>query len=97
MTKAFDTIKAGLDDAIAYARAAEGQAPMTATEARERAKTHFEQAVSMMENDALAAIEERCHDHVCYERNTDELKKIISEFLRAQGYGRLADAIDSVD
>ncbi len=96
MTKAFDTIKAGLDGAIAYARAAEGQTPMTATEARERAKTHFEQAVSIMENDALAAIEERCYSGNDA-KNAAALTEIVRGFLCSQGYGRLADAIDSVD
>ncbi len=95
MTKAFDAIKAGLDGAIAYARAAEGQTPMTATEARERAKTHFEQAVSMTENDALAAISAFVFNDS--EPNKARCDSIIKRFLRAQGYGRLADAMNSVD
>lgn len=50
----------------------------------------------MTEDEALAAIEERCRSGDL-EGNGSQLDKIIGEFLRAHGYDRLADAADNVE
>lgn len=50
----------------------------------------------MKENDALAAIAERCQSGDP-ELDTVQVDKIVDEFLRSAGYGRLADAIEAVD
>lgn len=50
----------------------------------------------MTENDALQMIKEQCHTDD-KEMNGCYLDRIIMEFLREQGFSKLADAADNVE
>ena len=50
----------------------------------------------MTDNEALLAIEDLCRSGDL-EGNGCQLDKIVGEFLRSNGFGRLADAIDAVE
>jgi len=50
----------------------------------------------MTENEALQMIKEKCNTRD-KESNGCNLDGIISEFLRAQGFSKLADAADNVE
>lgn len=50
----------------------------------------------MTEDEALARVMAECHSSD-YEGNGCSLDRIISEFLRAHGFTRLAEAADNVE